>query len=137
MVKKMMIGLLIAMVGVCFGAKFESNVALNFITTKNFNKLPEYIKTNNEVDVSSTAKGWYEHSIYVVSEIIIDLNNKSINVDNIEKTIESKMGAIKAPKKYYLIVASILRFVIPHEKANKIVENLYEKYKAEIPENNP
>ena len=47
------------------------------------------------------------------------------------------MGAIKAPKKYYLAVAGYLRFLIPREKANKIIENVYEKYKAEMPENMP
>ena len=131
MVKKMMVGLLIAMVGVCFGAKFERNVALNFITTKNFTKLSEYIKTNNEISNDDL----YGSSIYVLSEIMIGLNDKSINADNVEKIMESKMDAIKAPKKYYIMVAGYLRLLIPREKSNKIIENVYEKYKAEMPEN--
>ena len=124
-----MIGLLIAMVGVCFGAKFDSKEAEKLLKEKDYVKLQQYLQTNNEYDAKY--KAIYNRYAFIVRIMI----KKDVNKSNILSLVkqEIKEGKLDCAQSVNLLLMS--RVYIPELRQNyefaRLTKQFYEENKTQ------
>ena len=124
-----MVGLLIAMVGVCFGAKFDSKEAEKLLKEKDYVKLQQYLQTNNEYD--ATYKAIYNRYAFIVRIMIKKDVNKSSILSLVKQEI--KEGKLDCAQSVNLLLMS--RVYIPELRQNyefaRLTKQFYEENKTQ------
>ena len=129
MLKKFFVGLLIAMVGVCFGAKFNNAEANKLLNAKDYVKLQQYLQTNNEYD--ATYKAIYNRYAFIVRIMV----KKDVNKSNILSLVKQEIKEGRLDYAQSMNILFMSRVYIPELRQNyefaRLTKQFYEENKTQ------
>lgn len=130
MFKKFFVGLLIAMVGVCFGAEFVASEASKLLGAKDYVKLQQYLQTNNECK-NDISKLQYNYYLFFARMTV----KKDVNKSNIMTLVKQEFKEGKINFNLSLQLLFLSRIYIPELKQNlefmKLTKQFYEENKTQ------